>query len=170
MASSVHLSMASCAGEGSPGVPGVAGGEGCSTAGGCANCPYMKMNDLDALLEEEEDGLKKTLVGFYDDKTVRLAHESCAGGFGGYVHCPSLEPSLNPGALYASPALGRTRRVRRHTSALGHARAPAWPGWPAAWLPPARSQTHPRRIGRQAGPSIRRRRCRSPGRAAAPRR
>jgi quinolinate synthase len=30
-------------------VPGVAGGEGCSTAGGCATCPYMKMNSLDAL-------------------------------------------------------------------------------------------------------------------------
>jgi quinolinate synthase len=28
-------------------VPGVAGGEGCSTAGGCATCPFMKMNDLD---------------------------------------------------------------------------------------------------------------------------
>ena len=32
-----------------PLVPGVAGGEGCSTAGGCATCPYMKMNSLDAL-------------------------------------------------------------------------------------------------------------------------
>jgi len=31
-------------------VPGVAAGEGCSTAGGCATCPYMKMNNLDALL------------------------------------------------------------------------------------------------------------------------
>ena len=30
-------------------VPGVAGGEGCSTAGGCATCPYMKMNSLSAL-------------------------------------------------------------------------------------------------------------------------
>jgi len=30
-------------------VPGVAGGEGCSTAGGCATCPFMKMNDLDAV-------------------------------------------------------------------------------------------------------------------------
>ena len=30
-------------------VPGVAGGDGCSTAGGCAACPFMKMNDLDAL-------------------------------------------------------------------------------------------------------------------------
>ena len=32
-------------------IPGVAGGEGCSTAGGCATCPYMKMNTLDALIE-----------------------------------------------------------------------------------------------------------------------
>jgi quinolinate synthase len=32
-----------------PVVPGVAGGEGCSIEGGCATCPYMKMNSLDAL-------------------------------------------------------------------------------------------------------------------------
>lgn len=30
-------------------VPGAGGGEGCSTAGGCATCPFMKMNDLDAV-------------------------------------------------------------------------------------------------------------------------
>ncbi|KAL3800995.1 hypothetical protein ACHAWO_007104 [Cyclotella atomus] len=30
-------------------VPGVSGGEGCSTAGGCATCPFMKMNDLEAV-------------------------------------------------------------------------------------------------------------------------
>jgi quinolinate synthase len=30
-------------------VPGVAAGEGCSVAGGCATCPYMKLNSLDAL-------------------------------------------------------------------------------------------------------------------------
>ena len=30
-------------------VPGVAGGEGCSVSGGCASCPYMKMNSLAAL-------------------------------------------------------------------------------------------------------------------------
>ena len=34
-----------------PIVPGVFGGEGCSTAGGCATCPYMKMNSLDALCD-----------------------------------------------------------------------------------------------------------------------
>ncbi len=32
-------------------VPGVAAGEGCSVAGGCATCPFMKMNDLDALFD-----------------------------------------------------------------------------------------------------------------------
>jgi len=32
-------------------VPGVSGGEGCSVEGGCATCPYMKMNSLDALLD-----------------------------------------------------------------------------------------------------------------------
>merc|ERR1712216_134851 len=35
-------------------VPGVLGGEGCTTAGGCATCPYMKMNDLDKLLDVAE--------------------------------------------------------------------------------------------------------------------
>ncbi|KAK9814582.1 hypothetical protein WJX72_008196 [[Myrmecia] bisecta] len=31
-------------------VPGAASGEGCSTEGGCASCPYMKMNSLRALM------------------------------------------------------------------------------------------------------------------------
>jgi quinolinate synthase len=35
-------------------VPGVASGEGCSTAGGCATCPFMKMNTLDALFDVVE--------------------------------------------------------------------------------------------------------------------
>lgn len=34
-----------------PIVPGVFGGEGCSTAGGCATCPFMKMNSIDALCD-----------------------------------------------------------------------------------------------------------------------
>ena len=33
------------------GVVWVAGGEGCSTCGGCATCPYMKMNTLDAMTD-----------------------------------------------------------------------------------------------------------------------
>ncbi|KAI5433757.1 hypothetical protein KIW84_020862 [Lathyrus oleraceus] len=33
-----------------PVVPGVTSGEGCSIHGGCASCPYMKMNSLSSLL------------------------------------------------------------------------------------------------------------------------
>jgi quinolinate synthase len=36
--------------EGLAVVPGPAGGEGCSLEGGCAACPYMRMNTLDALM------------------------------------------------------------------------------------------------------------------------
>lgn len=32
-------------------VPGVSSGEGCSIHGGCASCPYMKINSLDSLLK-----------------------------------------------------------------------------------------------------------------------
>ncbi|GER56765.1 quinolinate synthase [Striga asiatica] len=32
-------------------IPGVASGEGCSIHGGCASCPYMKMNSLGSLLK-----------------------------------------------------------------------------------------------------------------------
>eukprot|EP01105_Mastigella_eilhardi_P019623 TRINITY_DN4632_c0_g1_i1.p1 TRINITY_DN4632_c0_g1~~TRINITY_DN4632_c0_g1_i1.p1 ORF type:complete len:533 (-),score=147.22 TRINITY_DN4632_c0_g1_i1:90-1649(-) len=32
-------------------VPGVCGGEGCSLAGGCASCPFMKMNTLAGMLD-----------------------------------------------------------------------------------------------------------------------
>lgn len=32
-------------------VPGVLAGEGCTVAGGCATCPFMKMNSLDATLD-----------------------------------------------------------------------------------------------------------------------
>jgi len=31
-------------------LPGAASGEGCTLEGGCASCPYMKMNSLEALL------------------------------------------------------------------------------------------------------------------------
>ena len=36
--------------SGIPIMPGPAGGEGCSQEGGCASCPYMKMNSLAALM------------------------------------------------------------------------------------------------------------------------
>ncbi|KAL1542039.1 quinolinate synthase [Salvia divinorum] len=34
-----------------PIIPGAASGEGCSLHGGCASCPYMKMNSLESLLK-----------------------------------------------------------------------------------------------------------------------
>jgi len=49
-------------------VPGVSGGEGCSTGGGCATCPFMKMNDLDAVLDlcdEITAGNIDQLTGFF---------------------------------------------------------------------------------------------------------
>lgn len=50
-------------------IPGVAGGEGCSTAGGCASCPYMKMNSLEALFDlVERTSEPKSLEGFEPKK------------------------------------------------------------------------------------------------------
>eukprot|EP00210_Caulerpa_lentillifera_P006528 g6234.t2 len=47
-------------------VPGAAAGEGCSAEGGCANCPYMKMNTLTALKQiVERIGQGGGLEGFY---------------------------------------------------------------------------------------------------------
>jgi quinolinate synthase len=63
-------------------VPGVKGGEGCSTAGGCATCPYMKMNSLDALFSTIEI-LKKgdaELLKLYEPKkyTQQIGGRSAA--------------------------------------------------------------------------------------------
>jgi quinolinate synthase len=50
-------------------VPGVSGGEGCSTAGGCATCPFMKMNTLDALMNVvSKTGDLETLQNFEPKK------------------------------------------------------------------------------------------------------
>lgn len=69
-----------------PIIPGVAGGEGCSTAGGCATCPFMKMNSLDALFELLERlpiagqaELSPELAGFEPEKyRERIAGKSVA--------------------------------------------------------------------------------------------
>ena len=49
-----------------PIVPGVQAGEGCSASGGCATCPYMKINSLDAL-EQVLEGVaaKASMSGFF---------------------------------------------------------------------------------------------------------
>jgi len=63
-------------------VPGVSGGEGCSTAGGCATCPFMKMNSLDALsdlLSRLDQARSDDLTPFFPRKYVaQLAGRSLA--------------------------------------------------------------------------------------------
>ncbi|XP_021749987.1 quinolinate synthase, chloroplastic-like [Chenopodium quinoa] len=49
-------------------VPGVTSGEGCSIHGGCASCPYMKMNSLSALL--------KVCQNLPNDRHVLSAYEA----------------------------------------------------------------------------------------------
>jgi quinolinate synthase len=71
-----------------PIVPGVSGGEGCSAAGGCATCPYMKMNSLDALCDllerlpsndHDRAGIRHELVRFEPRKyTQMIAGKSIA--------------------------------------------------------------------------------------------
>ncbi|MCS6857448.1 MAG: quinolinate synthase NadA [Sandaracinaceae bacterium] len=50
-------------------LPGAPSSEGCSLGGGCATCPYMKMNSLDALFELlrmlPSDGKVPSFVGSY---------------------------------------------------------------------------------------------------------
>lgn len=59
-------------------LPGPATGEGCSSAGGCANCPYMKMNTLDALryvIGRIGNPIGEALLEEYEPK----AYEDCVG-------------------------------------------------------------------------------------------
>jgi quinolinate synthase len=53
-------------------VPGVSGGEGCSTSGGCASCPFMKMNDLDGLVDLVER-VPTSGASMPDDLHIRVA-------------------------------------------------------------------------------------------------
>jgi len=67
-------------------VPGVAAGEGCSTAGGCATCPYMKMNSLRALiglLERVDNEPGSNLVPFEPRKYVQEISGRTAADLGG---------------------------------------------------------------------------------------
>mmetsp|Transcript_6781 Transcript_6781/g.19627 ORF Transcript_6781/g.19627 Transcript_6781/m.19627 type:complete len:517 (-) Transcript_6781:165-1715(-) len=79
-------------------VPGVPAGEGCSTAGGCATCPYMKMNDLDALVALAE----RVAENPEDDAVLRahrprqLAAEVAAQGAEPIMHMRSF---MNEGQL-----------------------------------------------------------------------
>ena len=67
-------------------IPGVSGGEGCSTAGGCATCPYMKMNSLGgllSLLNSLGDVEPSTLVPFEPKKYVEQINGRTAADLGG---------------------------------------------------------------------------------------
>ena len=67
-------------------VPGVLGGEGCSTAGGCATCPFMKMNSLDALtdlLERLGEIEARELSPFFPRKYVETIGGRSAADLGG---------------------------------------------------------------------------------------
>jgi quinolinate synthase len=94
-------------------VPGVAGGEGCSTAGGCATCPYMKMNSLQALLgllERIDAEPRSSLVPFEPRKYVQEIRGRTAADLGGepILHMRAFQRSGElPGAL-VSDVLGRT--------------------------------------------------------------
>ncbi len=80
-------------------VPGVAGGEGCSTAGGCATCPYMKMNSLDALFDLVEGvAARRDLARFHPRLYAERVAGRTAADLGG-------EPILH------MRALGKTGRL-----------------------------------------------------------
>ncbi|MBW2462657.1 MAG: quinolinate synthase NadA, partial [Deltaproteobacteria bacterium] len=52
-------------------VPGVLAGEGCTVAGGCATCPFMKMNSLDATLDLLKRLGTEGTEGTSDDNELR---------------------------------------------------------------------------------------------------
>lgn len=81
-------------------VPGVSGGEGCSTAGGCATCPYMKKNSLEALFDlvDQFGPNDEKLIPMYPRKYTELISGRSAASLGG-------EPILHMRALQRSGAL-----------------------------------------------------------------
>jgi quinolinate synthase len=67
-------------------VPGVAAGEGCTVAGGCATCPYMKMNSLDStldLLRRVDVVANATLMPFRPREYAELVAGHSAAELGG---------------------------------------------------------------------------------------
>lgn len=102
-------------------VPGVQGGEGCSTAGGCATCPYMKMNSLDALADlvrmvdvEDDDQLAR----FHPRSYVERIEGRTAAQLGGV---PILHMRHFQQTRHISPELVedvKTRHARRAARAV----------------------------------------------------
>ncbi len=93
-------------------VPGVAGGEGCSTAGGCATCPYMKMNSLRALLgllERIDAEPRSSLVPFEPRKYVQEIGGRTAADLGGepILHMRAFQRSGELSDALVRDVLGR---------------------------------------------------------------
>jgi quinolinate synthase len=102
-------------------VPGVAGGEGCSTAGGCATCPYMKMNSLQALLgllERIDTEPQSSLVPFEPRKYAQEIRGRTAADLGGepILHMRAFQRSGELPEALVSDVLGR-RTVKRKSEA-----------------------------------------------------
>jgi len=96
-------------------VPGVAGGEGCSTAGGCATCPYMKMNSLHALLgllERVEVEPRSNLVPFEPRKYVQEIRGRTAADLGGepILHMRAFQRAGELSEALVSDVLTRTTK------------------------------------------------------------
>ncbi len=94
-------------------VPGVAGGEGCSTAGGCATCPYMKMNSLRALqglLERLEVEPLSNLVPFEPRKYAQQIRGRTAADLGGepILHMRAFQRTGELSDALVSDVLTRT--------------------------------------------------------------
>lgn len=96
-------------------LPGVSGGEGCSTAGGCATCPYMKMNSLDALLAvvRKVGVTDDDLAPYEPHKYVELVDGRTAADIGGepILHMRGFQKERRlPDALVEDV---KTRHARR---------------------------------------------------------
>ncbi len=99
-------------------VPGVAGGEGCSTAGGCATCPYMKMNSLQALLgllERIDTEPQSSLVPFEPRKYAQEIRGRTAADLGGepILHMRAFQHSGELPEALVSDVLGRSTAKRK---------------------------------------------------------
>jgi quinolinate synthase len=102
-------------------VPGVAGGEGCSTAGGCATCPYMKMNSLQALvslLERVDVEPGSNLVPFEPRKYVQEIRGRTAADLGGepILHMRAFQRSGELPEALVQDVLSRTGEPARSQS------------------------------------------------------
>mmetsp|Transcript_13988 Transcript_13988/g.16913 ORF Transcript_13988/g.16913 Transcript_13988/m.16913 type:complete len:705 (+) Transcript_13988:278-2392(+) len=87
-------------------VPGPSGGEGCSSSGGCASCPYMKMNSLSALLHvcetidtPQEASLAGYLPNAYGDVVVDPSNPDATIAKQGYVPILSMRAFQTSGKL-----------------------------------------------------------------------